>query len=80
MTDKSLEMLKWLLEDLETDEGVCYKTRSSTCATACPLWYAGAFGDNICLPSVLGRRVTRMIHNQQLPKREKENNNGIQGK
>lgn len=25
MTDKSLEMLKWLLEDLETDEGVCYK-------------------------------------------------------
>lgn len=50
MTDKSLEMLKWLLEDLETDEGVCYKTRSSTCATACPLWYAGAFGDNICLP------------------------------
>ena len=28
MTDKSLEMLKWLLEDLETDEGVCYKTRS----------------------------------------------------
>ena len=62
MTNKSLEMLKWLLEDLETDEGVCYKTRSSTCATACPLWYAGAFGDNICLPSVLGRRVTRMIH------------------
>ena len=46
MTNKSLEMLKWLLEDLETDEGVCYKTRSSTCATACPLWYAGAFGDN----------------------------------
>lgn len=35
MTDKQLEMLKWLLEDLETDEGVCYKTRSSTCATAC---------------------------------------------
>ena len=58
MTDKQLEMLKWLLEDLETDEGVCYKTRSSTCATACPLWYAGAFGDNICLPSVLGRRIT----------------------
>lgn len=44
MTYKSLEMLKWLLEDLETDEGVCYKTRSSTCVTACPLWYAGAFG------------------------------------
>ena len=35
MTDKSLEMLKWLLEDLETDEGVCYKTRSSTCDEAC---------------------------------------------
>ena len=73
MTDKQLEMLKWLLEDLETDEGVCYKTRSSTCAMACPLQYAGAFGDNICLPSVLGRRVTRMIHDQKLPKREKEN-------
>ena len=74
MTDKSLEMLKWLLEDLETDEGVCYKTRSSTCATACPLWYAGAFGDNICLPSVLGHRVTRMIRDKRLREREKRRN------
>ena len=48
MTDRELILLHDLLEDLETDEGVCYKTRSSTCATACPLWYAGAFGDNIC--------------------------------
>ena len=71
MTDKSLEMLKWLLEDLETDEGVCYKTRSSTCATACPLSHAGAFGDNVCLPSVLGRRVTRLIRDKQLHEREK---------
>lgn len=71
MTNKSLEMLKWLLEDLEMDEGVCYKTRSSTCATACPLSYAGAFGDNICLPSVLGRRVTRMIRDKQLRERGK---------
>ena len=69
MTDKQLEMLKWLLEDLETDEGVCYKIRSSTCATACPLGYAGAFGYNICLPSVLGHRASRMIHDQQLPKK-----------
>ncbi len=74
MTDKSLEMLKWLLEDLETDEGVCYKTRSSTCAAACPLWYAGAFGDNICLPSVLSRRVTRMIRDKRLRERGKEKN------
>ena len=45
MTDRELILLHDLLEDLETDEGVCYKTRSSsTCATACPLWYAGAFG------------------------------------
>ena len=40
MTDRELILLHDLLEDLETDEGVCYKTRSSTCATACPLWYA----------------------------------------
>ena len=39
MTDRELILLHDLLEDLETDEGVCYKTRSSTCATACPLWY-----------------------------------------
>lgn len=52
MTDRELILLHDLLEDLETDEGVCYKTRSSICATTCPLWYAGAFGDNICLPSV----------------------------
>lgn len=49
MTDKSLEILKWLLEDLETDEGVCYKTRSSTgvprparCGTPVPLVIAFA--------------------------------------
>lgn len=34
MTDRELILLHDLLEDLETDEGVCYKTRSSTCATA----------------------------------------------
>ena len=71
MTDRELILLHDLLEDLETDEGVCYKTRSSTCATACPLWYAGAFGDNICLPSVLGHRVTRLIRDKQLREREK---------
>lgn len=71
MTDRELILLHDLLEDLETDEGVCYKTRSSTCAAACPLWYAGAFGDSICLPSVLGRRVTRMIRDKQLREREK---------
>ena len=65
MTDKHLEMLKWLLEDLEKDEGGCYKHRTE-CSAACPLWYAGAFADDICLPSVLGRRVTRMIHERQL--------------
>ena len=73
MTDKSLEMLKWLLEDLETDEGVCYKRRGD-CTSACPLWYAGAFGDNICLPSVLGRKVTRLIRDKRLREREKEQN------
>lgn len=71
MTDRELILLHDLLEDLETDEGVCYKTRSSTCATACPLWYAGAFGDNVCLPSVLGHRVTRMIRDKRLREREK---------
>lgn len=71
MTDRELILLHDLLEDLETDEGVCFKTRSSTCATACPLWYAGAFGDNICLTSVLGRRVTRMIRDKQLRERGK---------
>lgn len=71
MTDRELILLHDLLEDLETDEGVCFKTRSSTCATACPLWYAGAFGDNICLPSVLSRRVTRMIRDKQLCERGK---------
>lgn len=44
MTDRELILLHDLLEDLETDEGVCFKTRSSTCATACPLWYADAYG------------------------------------
>lgn len=72
MTDRELILLHDLLEDLETDEGVCYKTRSSTCATACPLWYAGAFGDIICLPSVLGHRVTRMIRDKQLLNEERE--------
>ncbi len=72
MPDKQLDRLRYLLETVETEQGTCYKTRSA-CTAACPLWYAGAFGDNICLPSVLGRRVTRMIHDQQLPKREKSN-------
>ena len=74
MIDRELILLHDLLEDLETDEGVCYKTRSSTCAMACPLSYAGAFGDNICLPSVLGRRVARLIRDKQLREREKEKN------
>ena len=29
MTDKSLEMLKWLLEDLETDEGVATRPEAA---------------------------------------------------
>ena len=43
MTDRELILLHDLLEDLETDEGVCYKTRSSTsprparCGTPVPL-------------------------------------------
>lgn len=41
MTDRELILLHDLLEDLETDEGVCYKTRSSTCATACPRVWRG---------------------------------------
>ena len=72
MTDRELTLLHDLLEDLETDEGVCYKTRSSTCATACSLWYAGAFGDNICLPSVLSRRVARLIRDKRLHEKDKE--------
>lgn len=71
MNADELGALRDLLDGVEADEGVCYKQRSR-CTSACPLWYAGAFGDNICLPSVLGRRVTRMIHDRQLPKREKE--------
>lgn len=71
MNADELTTLRDLLDGVEADEGVCYKTRSSTCATACPLWYAGAFGDNICLPSVLGRRVTRLIRDKQLREREK---------
>lgn len=73
MTYKSLDMLKWLLEDLETDEGVCYKDRGD-CTSACPFWMAGEFGTSICLPSILGRRVRRMVHDRQLPKREREKN------
>lgn len=73
MTDRELTLLHDLLDDLEKDEGVCYKRRSR-CTSACPLWYAGAFGDNICLPSVLGRKVTRMIRDKRLREREKEQN------
>ena len=66
MTYKSLEMLKWLLEDLETDEGACYKDRSH-CTPACPLWMAGEFDGNICLPSILARRVKRLTFGKALP-------------
>ena len=74
MTDKHLEMLKWLLEDLE--EGRCYKQRTE-CSAACPLWYAGAFGDNICLPSVLGHRVTWLIRDKRLRETGGENSHEL---
>lgn len=73
MNADELDTLRDLLDGVEADEGVCYKRRSR-CTTACPLWYAGAFGDNICLPSVLGRKVTRMIRDKRLREREKEQN------
>ena len=71
MTDRELTLLHDLLDDLEKDEGVCYKRRSR-CTSACPLWYAGAFGDNICLPSVLSRRVARLIRDKRLHEKDKE--------
>ena len=77
MTDRELILLHDLLEDLETDEGVCYKTRSSTCATACPLWYAGAFGDNICLPSVLRPQAGCSVLLSRFPGRLRLKSGGI---
>ena len=59
MTDKQLDRLRYLLETVETEQGTCYKTRSA-CTAASPFWYAGAFGENICLTSILGRRVRRL--------------------
>ena len=56
MTDRELNLLRELLETLERDEGACYKDRSH-CTPACPLWMAGEFDGNICLPSILARRV-----------------------
>lgn len=51
MTDKQLDRLRYLLETVETEQGTCYKT-SSACTAACPFWYAGAFGENICLTRI----------------------------
>ena len=59
MPDKQLDRLRYLLETVETEQGTCYKTRSA-CTAACPFWFAGAFGENICLPSILARRVNHI--------------------
>ena len=66
MTDRELNLLRELLETLERDEGACYKDRSH-CTPACPLWMAGEFGGNICLPSILARRVKRLTFGKALP-------------
>ena len=74
MTDRELNLLRELLETLERDEGACYKDRSH-CTPACPLWMAGEFGGNICLPSILARRVKRLTFGKALPTTKGENNN-----
>ena len=73
MTDRELNLLRELLETLERDEGACYKDRSH-CTPACPLWMAGEFGGNICLPSILARRVKRLTFGKALPTTKGENN------
>lgn len=65
MTITNLNKLRCLLEEVEKEEGVCYK-RHSECSPACPLWMAGEFGTNICLSSVLGRRVQRIAHGKKI--------------
>ena len=47
-------------------ESACYKDRSH-CTPACPLWMAGEFDGNICLPSILARRVKRLTFGKALP-------------
>ena len=66
---KHLQELRALLEWIEIAEGACYRNRAE-CSAACPLWYAGAFDDDVCLPRVLGHRLGRMIHDRALPKQE----------
>ena len=73
MPDKQLDRLRYLLETVETEQGTCYKTRSA-CTAACPFWFAGAFGENICLTSILARRVKRLTFGKALPTTMGENN------
>lgn len=74
MTDRELNLLRELLETVETEQGTCYKTRSA-CTAACPFWYAGAFGENICLTSILARRVKRLTFGKALRERENPGKN-----
>lgn len=69
MNADELDTLHRLLNNLEA-EGLCYKDRSH-CTPICPLWRAGAFGDDICLPNVLGRRVGRMARDKRLHNKSK---------
>lgn len=65
MTITNLNKLRGLLEEIEKEEGICYQRRGE-CSPACPLWFAGEFGTNICLSSVLGRRVQRIAHGKKI--------------
>lgn len=65
MTKEQLKTLHTLLEELELDEGICYRTRSA-CSPACPLWMRGAFGNDVCLANVLARKVKLLTYNKRL--------------
>lgn len=65
MTVENMTALRNLLEMVEVDEGKCYKERKE-CSPSCPFWFAGEFGSNICLTSLLGRRVQRLAFGKQL--------------
>ena len=71
MNSTDMEKLHTLLEAIETSEGFCYQNRTA-CSAACPLWYAGAFGGDVCLPRVLGHRMVRLIRDKRLREQEKE--------
>ena len=76
MTDKQLDWLLYLLESIETDEGLCYKTRSE-CSPTCPLWTLGPFDGNVCLANVLHRKVKRIAYDKRL--HAKKNNDETRG-